>query len=178
MKARVVAPTGNRGAIEVRLRLRVYDEHDQLRDVDGDAVTLKPGAETVLEWTLPEFGGQPIAEIGFAISGSGKRADGKLLVDYLRWDGAPSLVLRRPGGDCDFWRMAWVNGVDIFSKRFRCKLPHLAEPRRGADLAWHAAMDRLRGQVRHRHPPRQLRGYRSSRPGSPPLLRRAPHPGG
>ena len=27
-------------------------------------VTLKPGAETVLEWRLPEFDGQPIAEIG------------------------------------------------------------------------------------------------------------------
>lgn len=118
VRARVAAPTGNRGAIEVRLRLRVYDEHDQLRDVDGDIVTLKPGAETVLEWHLPEFGGQPIAEIGFALSGSGKRADGKLLIDYLRWDGAPSLTLRRPSGDCDFWRMAWVNGVDFYSKRF------------------------------------------------------------
>lgn len=118
VKARVAAPADNRSAIEVRLRLRVYDERDELRDVDGDAVTLKPGAETVLEWRLPEFGGQPIAEIGVAFTGTGKRADGKLLVDYLRWDGAPSLALRRPAGDCDFWRMAWVNGADVFSKRF------------------------------------------------------------
>jgi ADP-ribosylglycohydrolase len=118
VKARVVAPAGNRGAIEARLRLRVYDERDELRDVDGPAVALKPGAETVLEWRLPEFDGQPIAEIGVAISGSGKRADGTLLVDWLRWDGKPSLTLRRPAGDCDFWRMSWVNGVSTFSKRF------------------------------------------------------------
>jgi len=118
VKARVSAPAGNRGSIGVCLRLRVYDEHDQLRDVDGDVVTLAPGADTILEWLLPELAGQPIAEIGFAICARGKRADGKLLVDYLRWDGAPSLTLRRPGGDCDFWRVAWVNGVDFYSKRY------------------------------------------------------------
>jgi len=65
-----------------------------------------------------ECGGQPIAEIGLAFSAQGKRADGKLLVDYLRWDGAPSLTLRRPSSDCDFWRIAWVNGVDFYSKRY------------------------------------------------------------
>lgn len=116
--ARVAAPAGNKSPVEVRLRLRVYDEHDELRDIDGAAVKLAPGGETVLEWTLPEFAGQPIAEIGLAISGTGKRADGTLLVDYLRWDGAPSLTLRRPGPECDFWRMAWVNGVSTLSKRF------------------------------------------------------------
>jgi hypothetical protein len=116
--AHVAAPAGNAGAIEVCLRIRVYDEHDALRDVDGPAIVLQPGAEARLDWTLPEFGGQPIAEIGFAIRGTGKRSDGALLVDYLRWDGAPSLALARPAGDCDFWRMAWVNGVDFFSKRF------------------------------------------------------------
>ncbi len=116
--ARVAAPAANTGEIEVRLRLRVYDEHDQLRDVDGDVATLKPGADTTLNWTLPEFGGQPIAEIGVAVTARGKRADGVVLVDYLRWDGAPSLTLKRPAGDCDFWRMSWVNGVDFYSKRF------------------------------------------------------------
>lgn len=118
VKARVVAPADNEGAIEVTLRVRVYDEQDALRDVDGPTVTLAPGAEQVIAWTLPEFDGQPIAEIGFAIKGTGKRSDGALLVDYLRWDGAPSLTLKRPAGDSDFWRMAWVNGVDFFSKRF------------------------------------------------------------
>ena len=41
-----------------------------------------------------------------------------MLVDYLRWDGAPELTLHRPKGDGDFWRMSWVNGVSFFSKRF------------------------------------------------------------
>ena len=64
VKARVAAPKDNRWPVEVRLRIRVYDEHDELRDVDGAVVALKPGAETTLEWRLPEFDGQPIAEIG------------------------------------------------------------------------------------------------------------------
>ena len=118
VKARIVAASDNRGQIEARLRIRVYDERDQLTDVDGPVVRMDPGKEAALEWTLPDTGGQPIAEIGIAISAVGKRADGRLLVDYIRWDGAPELTLKRPAGDCDFWRMSWVNGASFFSKRF------------------------------------------------------------
>ncbi|HQX52967.1 MAG TPA: hypothetical protein PLR25_23810, partial [Planctomycetaceae bacterium] len=49
--------------------------------------------------------------IGLAINGTSKRADGRLFIDYISWDGAPDLTLKRPVGDCDFWRMAWVNGA-------------------------------------------------------------------
>jgi len=118
LKARIAAPKDNKGEVEVRLRLRVYNAADQLRDVDGEAQRLAPGSETVLEWRLPEFDGQPIAEIGLAITGAGRRADGSVMLDYMRWDGAAELTLHRPQGDGDFWRMAWVNGVDFFSKRF------------------------------------------------------------
>ncbi|MDB5550036.1 MAG: ADP-ribosylglycohydrolase family protein [Rhizobium sp.] len=118
VKARVKADGSNKGSVDVRLRIRVYNERDELSEVDGEIVNIAAGREAVLEWRLPDTGGQPIAEIGLAITGSGKRADGRLLVDYLRWDGAPELTLRRPAGDCDFWRMSWVNGASFFSKRF------------------------------------------------------------
>ncbi|MDB5523051.1 MAG: ADP-ribosylglycohydrolase family protein [Rhizobium sp.] len=118
VKARVVAAADNNGVVEVKLRARIYDERDQLRDVESVAVTIEAGKEALLEWTLPDTGGQPIAELGLAISSTGKRADGRILLDYLRWDGAPALTLRRPAGDCDFWRMSWVNGASFFSKRF------------------------------------------------------------
>ena len=81
-------------------------------------MTLKPGEQAILEWRLPEFGGQPIGEIGIALASAGRRAEGRVLLDYLRWDGAPQVTLRRPAGDSDFWRRAWVNGVSFFSKRF------------------------------------------------------------
>ena len=118
VKARVAARAGNKGAVSARLRIRVYDCNDQLHSIDGEAVTLAPGESEILEWRLPECDGQPIAEIGIALSAAGKRADGEILLDFLRWDGAPQFVLRRPKGDGDFWRMSWVNGVSFFSKRF------------------------------------------------------------
>jgi hypothetical protein len=118
VQARVFAEAGSKGDVAVRLRIRVYDERDQLRDIDGAPVLVEPGKEATLSWTLPDTGGQPIAEVGLAITATGKRADGRLLVDYLRWDGAPALTLKRPAGDCDFWRMSWVNGASFFSKRF------------------------------------------------------------
>ncbi|RKD69107.1 ADP-ribosylglycohydrolase family protein [Rhizobium sp. WW_1] len=119
VKARVKGDAQNHGAIEARLRVRVYDGRDQLSDIDGQTVAVQPGSEAVLEWTLPDTGGQPIAEIGIVVTGTGRHADGKLLVDYLRWDGTPKLTLKRPAGDGDFWRMAWVNGASFFSKRFK-----------------------------------------------------------
>jgi hypothetical protein len=118
VKARVIAATDNKGVVEVKLRARVYDERDQLSDIESAPAKIEAGKEAVLEWTLPDTGGQPIAEIGLAISSTGKRADGKLLLDYLRWDGAPAFTLKRPAGDGDFWRMSWVNGASFFSKRF------------------------------------------------------------
>jgi hypothetical protein len=118
VRARVVAGAANAGPVQVRLRVNVYDAHDKLRAIDGAPVILSPGQQDVLEWRLPEFDGQPIAEIGLSLSAAGKRADGTVLLDYLGWTGTPSLKLHRPQGDGDFWRMAWVNGVDFFSKRF------------------------------------------------------------
>ncbi len=116
--ARVIAEPGNRGAVTVRLRVRVYDSRDELRDVDSDPLVLAPGEEARLEWTLPPFDGQPIGEIGVVVAADGRRADGRVLLDFLRWDGPASLTLHRPKGDGDFWRMSWVNAVSFFSKRF------------------------------------------------------------
>ena len=118
IRARIVSDPANRGSVTARLRLRVYDAHDQLSDVDGEPVTLAPGEEAGLQWVIPEFDGQPIGEIGVAVATEDRRADGRILLDFLRWDGAPRMTLHRPGGDGDFWRMSWVNGVSFFSKRF------------------------------------------------------------
>ncbi|TIO10846.1 ADP-ribosylglycohydrolase family protein [Mesorhizobium sp.] len=118
LKARVVADRRNKGAVSIRLRIRAYGADDRLQDFDGDAIILKPGEDRIVSWRLPDLDGQPIAEIGIAFTCEGRRADGSVLLDYLRWDGAPELVLHRPAGDGDFWRMAWVNGVSFFSKRF------------------------------------------------------------
>lgn len=116
--ARLIASPGNKEAVATKLRLRVYDDNDQLRVVDGEEQILSPGDETILEWRLPEFDGQPIAEIGVVVTAVGRSANGEVLLDYLRWDGAPQVTLHRPAGNGNFWHMAWVNGVDFFSRKF------------------------------------------------------------
>jgi ADP-ribosylglycohydrolase len=129
VQAAVTTDATNLGSVLACIRLRVYDAQDKLADVDGPALTLEPGQNALLEWTLPEFDGQPIAEVGVAFTAAGPLAEGTLRLDHLRWDGTPQLTLRRPPNGilnhrnrpvegADFWRMAWVNGASLFSKRF------------------------------------------------------------
>ncbi len=120
LSAKLVAPAGNHGALSACLRLLVYDRTDKLQALDSPGIPLGPGEEKTLEWRIPDLGGQPIAEVGVVLRAAGRRADGRVLVDSLGWSGAPEVTLSRPegGGECDFWRMAWVNAADIFSKRF------------------------------------------------------------
>ena len=87
---------------------------------------MKPGGETELEWRLPEFAGQPIAEIGLAISGTGKRADGTLLVDYLRWDGAPQPHAAQARAGMRFLANGLGEWRQHLVKALSAELPHLA----------------------------------------------------
>ena len=118
VSARVLAETDNVGPIAVALRLEAYGADDGLHPVDGDAVTLQPGEERIIAWTLPDLGGHPIQAIGLALSTPARHAEGAVLLDYLRFDGTPELHLRRPAEPSDYWRQTWVNGVSFFSKRF------------------------------------------------------------
>ena len=72
LEATIAAEADNVGAVDVALRLKVYGADDALTTVDGPSMRLAPGADGRLDWVLPDFGGQPIAEIGFAISAEWK----------------------------------------------------------------------------------------------------------
>jgi hypothetical protein len=122
VQARVIAPRENIGAVSVGLRLRVFGGDDMLHDHDGELVTLQPGEERVLAWTVPDFGGHPVGEIGIAMSAAADQASGAVILDYLRWDGPPAVRLERPVDGGEFWRRAWVNGATSFlswQKAFR-----------------------------------------------------------
>ena len=118
LRARVVADPGNVAPVAVALRLRVYGLGDGLHDLDAPSVRLAPGDETLLDWTIPDLDGQPIQAVGLALAAPEGAATGRLLLDWLRWDGAPDLRLRRPAESSDFWRRAWVNDVSFFSRNF------------------------------------------------------------
>ncbi|WP_319518601.1 ADP-ribosylglycohydrolase family protein [uncultured Martelella sp.] len=118
VRARVMAPSENAGTVTVALMMRHYDGNDRLVAVEAPSHVLAAGKETILEWRLPATDGQPIGELGLVVRADGRRADGTVLVDYLRIDGTPDMLLQRPAGDGDFWRKAWVNGVSFFSRNF------------------------------------------------------------
>jgi len=119
LSARVVGGQENRGDVTVALAVGVYNSLDGIDIVEAAPQTLAPGAERVLEWRLPETGGQPIAEVGLIVRAAGRRADGTVLIDWMTWSGVPEMELKRPDGDGDFWWRAWVSDCQFFSKRFK-----------------------------------------------------------
>ena len=94
--------------MQASLAIGVYNGEDGIDLVEAEPILVAPGKSTTLEWTLPDTGGQPIAEVGLVIRSAGRRADGQVIVDWLTWTGAPDTILRRPDGDGDFWWRAWT----------------------------------------------------------------------
>jgi hypothetical protein len=72
---------------------------------------LKPGAEQVFAWQVPDTDSAPISEIGIEIS-SESRADGTIYLDYLTWRGEPVVTFRRTQAHGLMWKRAWVNALD------------------------------------------------------------------
>ena len=64
LQARVVANSENARDVTVSLRADAYGEADALDRVRVDAVALAPGEETLLDWRLPDTGGEPIQAVG------------------------------------------------------------------------------------------------------------------
>ena len=110
-RAGMIADAANEAPVDCRLYLQIYGAGDVLARIYGPAVTLAPGAEHLAEWRVPDIGGAPIAAIGVELTGT-HGAAGSVYLDYLRWDGAPEVVLTRPEHGGTLWRRAWVDGTD------------------------------------------------------------------
>ncbi|HEV7300232.1 MAG TPA: ADP-ribosylglycohydrolase family protein [Tepidisphaeraceae bacterium] len=102
-------PQNDRPAL-LQLFLRHYDGADALVQVAGPSVELMPGDTHDMAWTIPQTGGQPIAEVGFEIRATGG-ASGAVYVDRLHWTGAPTVTLTRPQDGGTAWTRAWAEGV-------------------------------------------------------------------
>ncbi|WP_312946911.1 ADP-ribosylglycohydrolase family protein [Superficieibacter sp.] len=118
LQAAVIAPSDNPQPVNVRLCLRVYDEDSQLVAHYGAPQVFNAGDETTLCLDIPDFHGQPVAEVGIALKAVIGTASGQILIDWLRWDGTPTLTLSKPQGESDFWWRSWVNGVDLVSRHY------------------------------------------------------------
>jgi ADP-ribosylglycohydrolase len=110
--ARLSADPNNAKKLEVHLFMDVYGPEDTLLAVQGPSATLLPGFSHLFAWQVPSTDG-PIAQIGFELQNPGK-----IYLDYLTWDGAPSVVFSRPKNSSlplpgpHLWRKAWANSVD------------------------------------------------------------------
>jgi ADP-ribosylglycohydrolase len=118
IKAHATADIANTSTVSASLRIKVYGRDDHLVDHGSPYVSLAPGADGILSWTIPDLDGQPIQQIGVCLTSDGAGADGIVWLDYLGWSGAPRLKLRRPKEPNAFWRQSWVNNVSSFGDNF------------------------------------------------------------
>lgn len=115
VRAHVSAEKLNSMAVTCCLYLRCYGKDDNFKYYYGRKERLTPGSNFDFVWMVNSSGTNPIAAVGLEIS-SLKSAEGTVYLDYLGWDGEPTMVLTNPRGKGSMWRKAWVNGVDLFTK--------------------------------------------------------------
>ena len=113
IRATLIAEAANSEPVSAWLFVRVYTANDDLELVEDAAREIAPGSSAALVWTMPETGGQPIAEVGIALQ-SPRAAT--LYLDRLAWDGEPQTVFCRPEHGGKVWRRAWVEAVDGFDR--------------------------------------------------------------
>jgi hypothetical protein len=112
LRARLSADPANTQAVPLSLFMDVYGPEDTPVTVQGPNASLTPGSSHEFTWQVPATEG-PIAQVGFDLG-----APGKVYLDYLTWDGTPSVVFSRPKNSSiplpgpHLWRKAWANGVD------------------------------------------------------------------
>jgi ADP-ribosylglycohydrolase len=119
VRAVVRAEMSNTASVDVRLRFKSYDENNRFTVHDGQIYTIQPGQETTVEMLIvDDLDGQPIQQLGLALSTSNKHLDGTVWVDRLTWTGLPAMVLKVPEKGGDFWHRAWVNAISTFRDLF------------------------------------------------------------
>lgn len=108
VRARVVAGDHE---LTCRLVAHVYDGGDERRLIAGPESTLGAGAVAELRWRVPDTAGQPLADVGVAVTPR-TGAPATAYLDYLTWDGEPDVTLTRPADGGGMWRHAWAGAVD------------------------------------------------------------------
>ena len=92
----LIAHSKNAGDVTVSLSALVYGAGDSLAPLDSEAVVLAPNDEAILDWRLPDTGGQPVQSLGVAARSPGGTQEGAIVLDWLRWNGSPLAARSRP----------------------------------------------------------------------------------
>jgi hypothetical protein len=117
IRCRVEASENNSSSVQCKIFISYYRLENQLSFHSGPEEILGIGKEAELTWdTRPLFQllkGMPIAEVGLEIIPVDSE-NGELFIDYLTWDGTPSVIFCRPEEENSAWKKAWVSSVDYF----------------------------------------------------------------
>lgn len=117
VRARLEADAALSRPVQARLVVLAYGEADALEPHGGEAITLAPGAAVELEWTVALPVGCPAAAVGLEFA-SEARVDGAVYLDWLTWDGAPTVRFDPPGHAGRHWLDTWaVACTDLASGR-------------------------------------------------------------
>jgi len=74
---------------------------------------MAPGARQEFTWRIGPTEGGPIQEIGVEVT-CDARADGRVFIDYLTWDGCPDVTLSPLVQGAKTWLASWVNAASNF----------------------------------------------------------------
>jgi hypothetical protein len=103
------------GTVSVRLYASVFDANDALVKIHGEPRIVGTGRDITLKWQVPDTRGYPVFDIGLEIEAHDPRGvDGALMLDWMHWDGAPDITLRRPDPSSEMWKHAFMNDVGQF----------------------------------------------------------------
>ena len=132
ISAQVEAKNDLGGAVTASVYIRVYGENNMLTFHRGPVQRLVLGGMGVLTLTVPDTEGQPVAEVGLEILAD-TPVSGTILVEWLTWDGIPSVTLGKATHG-DLWKRAWVNAVSQFENWGSTDLPYRVIQNEGVGL--------------------------------------------
>ena len=114
LEARVEADGENGIPVQARLLMKAHGEDDALFTVRSPEITLEPGQDRTLAWTVDVPVGCPIAWVGVELT-SERRAEGTVYIDWMNWSGEPCVEFDAPLHQGARWLNAWVQACDRMS---------------------------------------------------------------
>ena len=103
----ISASVSSDNPVQVSLFVRVYSANNEPEIINSPLVRLAAGEMRTMSWTVDGIEtGSPICAVGVYIKG--ELEPSTLYLDYLTWDGAPSVEFTKPVHNGTLWQRAWV----------------------------------------------------------------------
>jgi len=108
----------NVGFVIVRLFVQYLAGDDSEAWAYGPSVSIAPGAEASLSWSIDAQLDGPIVQVGVALTNTGSSVL-EAWLESMDWSGAPDCRFKRHRrANVQWWKHAWVNAVDEWGVQF------------------------------------------------------------